>query len=401
MPTPRKTLVFGPAYLDRVLKVDAPLIDPTVGGAIDRSVTARPDFDSLRSRMREPTPDRLDPLAFEGGQGRRRDDLIVYGLDEGEIRVDLPDDWPGPAAVFRADERMLSKGEEATIRRVRGVAWHDDLGGMGAGYAKAFGGRLAWIAGEEGDVTGRVVSGLLDRHGIEHGPIHVPDRFSGWTLLITSGEHGDKLALGVRDPHDEDVSFAPIRDEPCDLLVAASMTNKRAASALKGANARVRFFAPSRRNILQSNDRRGPTAEPRIGQFARHIDVLSCNRGEWEALDDREEVAWRLSILAVTDGPRGAEVRYTSPTGDAGLLAIPAFPRREPPKDTNRAGEAFASTLVTTLLDAGWSPGTTSDDLIRRAAERASAAAALVLDRVDFGFPTAEEVDGALRAGVV
>jgi sugar/nucleoside kinase (ribokinase family) len=171
------------------------------------------------------------------------------------------------------------------------------------------------------------------------------------------------------------------------------MTNTRAASALKRTDARVRLFAPAMRNMAD--------VDPKVSQFARQIDILCCNRGEWEAIDDREEVAFRLAILAVTDGPDGAEVRYTTPTGDAGRLEVPAFPRRRPPRDTNRAGEAFASTLVATLLDAGWEPGPAPDDLVRLAATRASAAAALVLDRVDFGFPEAEEIDDAVREGRV
>jgi ribokinase len=141
--------------------------------------------------------------------------------------------------------------------------------------------------------------------------------------------------------------------------------------------------------------------DPKVSSFARDMDILCCNRTEWESLADREEVAWRVSILVVTDGPRGAEIRFTAPNGDTGFLTTPAFPRREPPKDTNRAGESFAATLVTTLLDGGWSPGTTEEGLIRVAGERASAAAALTIGRVDFGFPTAAEIDEAVRTGHV
>ena len=36
------------------------------------------------------------------------------------------------------------------------------------------------------------------------------------------------------------------------------------------------------------------------------------------------------------------------------------------------------------------------DGLIRTAAQRSAAAAALVLDRVDFGFPSGAEIDAAL-----
>ena len=38
---------------------------------------------------------------------------------------------------------------------------------------------------------------------------------------------------------------------------------------------------------------------------------------------------------------------------------------------------------------------------MQSAAGRASAAAALVLDRLDFGFPDSEQIDAALRAGRV
>ena len=77
---------------------------------------------------------------------------------------------------------------------------------------------------------------------------------------------------------------------------------------------------------------------------------------------------------------------------------MPAFPRRQPPRDTNRAGESYAATLLSTLLDHGWdaASGVVDDALIRTAAQRASAAAALELDRVDFGFPSDAEIDAAL-----
>lgn len=364
MPTLRKILVFGPAYLDRVLKVDRPLIDPAVGGVIDRSAPGR----------------------WEEVGGRA--DLLIVGLDEGDIRVELPPDWPGPVGVIRAGDRHRGRAP----REARGVAWHDDLGGMGSGFAKAFGGTLHLPLGDDTDPINPRVIRLLDDAGIDCRPARIPGRLGEWTLLLTSGEFGDKLPIGFRDPGQIDQTD-PAPEEPCDLLVAASMTNRRAAAALAHPSARVRLFAPAMRNMTD--------ADPSVSAFARDIDILCCNRTEWEALADREEVAWRVPVLAITDGPRGAEIRYTTPTGEAGRLEIPAFPRSHPPKDTNRAGEAFASTLVTSLLDSEWSPDSTPDDLIRRAAERASAAAALVLDRAEFGFPADEEIERALEEGIV
>jgi ribokinase len=140
-----------------------------------------------------------------------------------------------------------------------------------------------------------------------------------------------------------------------------------------------------------------------VSRFAGSIDVISCNRQEWEALEDREEVAWRVSVLVITDGPNGASARFTKPDGDTGAVQVPAFPRDRPPRDTNRAGEAFAATLVSDLLAGGWNPGSgvVDEPLVRRAMLRASASAALVLDLIEFAFPAAEEIAAAVQAGRV
>ena len=237
-----------------------------------------------------------------------------------------------------------------------------------------------------------MISALLAAKGIDHRPIRVPDLPADWTLLLTSGAHGDKLPIGFRGCHSALPDFETSGDPPCDLLVVASMTNRLAASALL-APAKVRFFAPAMRNMLDCS--------PPIADFGVGFDVLACNRREWEALADRDAVAEAVGILALTDGPRGSSVAFRSEEGGWGEVRVGAFPRARPPVDTNRAGEAYASTLVSALLDAGWSPGPASEATVRAAALRASAAAALVLDRDDFGFPSPSEIDEAIRAGVV
>jgi ribokinase len=264
---------------------------------------------------------------------------------------------------------------------------------MGAGFAAALGGELISALGPEDDPTSRAVADRLARAGVAHRPIRVPDRPADWTLLITSAGFGDKLPIGFRGCHAALPGLPGDIDGACDLRVVASLPNRLAAEALRKPGAAVRVFAPAMRNML---DRDVP-----LSRFARSIDVLACNRHEWESLADREEVAWRVSILAITDGPRGSVVRFTTPTGEVGCVEVPAFPRSRPPRDTNRAGESYAATLLTALLDGGWQPGIAEPALVRTAAGRASAAAALVLDRADFGFPTPDEIDDALRAGRV
>ncbi len=368
--TKRRVAVFGPAYLDRVLRVDRPLIDPDLGPPIDQSVDGAWKFGvEYRVTVRDP-------------QG--------YTL-----AIELPDDWPGPTGEV-AVERPLRDGLQGT-RIVRGLAWHDDLGGMGAGYAAALSGRVTSALGPESDPTSRAIERRLADVGIAHDPIRVLDRSADWTLLISSGEFGDKLPVGFRGCHAALVpeSLDAMAQQSCDLRVVASLPNPLAARILRASGACVRFFAPAMRNMLDH--------DCSVATFADSVDILSCNRREWETLEEREDVAWRVSILIVTDGPDGCIVRFTTPTGEPGLLRIPAFPRDRPPRDTNRAGESHAAAFLDTLFEHGWAAdsGVIDQSLVRLAAERASAAAALVLDRIDFGFPTAAEIDSALVAGRV
>lgn len=364
---PAKVRVFGPAYLDRVLRVDQPLRRRDEGGPIDRSVEGQ-----------------ADPSA-----GLTSGALELVG-DSGRILIDpLPFDWPGPVGTIRLRTNGL-RFSHAT--RTRGVAWQDDLGGMGAGYARALDGELVVILGDRDDPTSRAIRILLDREGVSSTPIHRTGMAADWTLLVTSGPHGDKLPIGFRGL----LRSAPLFqtcDDRCDLLVVASLTNRLAASALGSRPARVKFFAPTLRNML---DR-----EPPLTSFASGIDVLSCNREEWEACADRDSVAEAVRLLLVTEGSQGSLVRYVGPEGRRLEARMPAFPRARPPRDTNRAGECYASTFLASLIDQGWQPGPLDEDQVSRAASRASAAAALVLDRTDFGFPTADEIDEALHLGRV
>jgi ribokinase len=268
---------------------------------------------------------------------------------------------------------------------------------MGAGFAAALGGTLVGALGPEDDPASRAIEECLRRHGVSHRCLRVSGQLADWTLLATSGEFGDKLAVGFRGCHAAlDVgALGPALAEACDLRVVAGLPNRTAAVALRAPGARLRLFAPAMRNMI---DR-----DPPVSAMAGAVDVLCCNRLEWEALDDREEVAARLSILVVTDGPSGSQARYTDPRGDSRTFQEPAFARARPPRDTNRAGEAFAAVFTATLLDRGWEPasGVIEEAVIASAMHRAAAASALVLDRTDFGFPNDEEITAAVARGIV
>ncbi len=362
MPDPRRVQVFGPAYLDRVLLVDGPIHEsgqPPVDQSVDGVLTF--------------------------GHGLRFSTSAGFS-----VTIEPPDDWPGPTVLIDLSGVTI----RADVAR-RGLAWHDDLGGMGAGFAAALGGELIHAVGSVDDPMSREILDRLDRLSIRRRTIRVPQNQADWTLLVTSGPFGDKMPVGFRGCHAAVGSLKPALREAgdCDLRVVASWPNRLAAEALNAPGAGVRVFAPTLRNM---RDR-----EYSVVRFAESIDILCCNLREWEALDDREQIAWRIPVLAVTNGPSGSSVRFTTPEGEPGRVDLAAFPRLKPPRDTNRAGEAFAATLITSLLDAGWSNGVVDQALMTRAAERARAAAGLVLDRLGFGFPTTAEIDTAIRAGRV
>lgn len=362
--------VFGPAYLDRVLRVDQPLLDRDGGPPLDQSVEGRPRFGSG------------DRLALVDALGTT-------------LSVAVPDDWPGPRGSVELEQAMASVPQGT--RNLRAEGWTDDLGGMGAGFASALDGTLISALGGENDPTSQAVEALLGRYGIVHRALRVVDRSADWTLLVSSGGHGDKLAVGFRGCHAALAAEAlnPALAEPCAVRVVAGLPNRLAAVALRAPGAGFRLFAPAMRNMI---DR-----EPPVSEFAGAVDILCCNRREWEALDDREEVAARVSILVVTDGASGSESRYTDPQGDARTIRLPAFPRDRPPRDTNRAGEAFAAILTATLIGLDWdsASGVIDDETMATAMGRASAAAALVLDRPELGFPTDSEIDATIRTGRV
>src|SRR5215213_2119537 len=96
----RRIVVFGPAYLDRVLRVDRPLLEPELGGPLDQSVDGRLEFGPGLT------------LADPGGP---------------LIEIDLPAGWPGPTGVVHLS-RSVIPAQAPSCLRLRAVAWHDDLG---------------------------------------------------------------------------------------------------------------------------------------------------------------------------------------------------------------------------------------------------------------------------------
>src|SRR6185312_1970858 len=128
--------------------------------------------------------------------------------------------WPGPRGRVLLSQSLPGLSPSRP-RSVRGRSWHDDLGGMGGGFAAALGGTLISALGPEDDATSRAVAQRLAAAGIPHRPLRVPDRAADWTLLVSSGEFGDKLPIGFRGCHAALGSLGPWCGQTCDVRVVA------------------------------------------------------------------------------------------------------------------------------------------------------------------------------------
>ena len=83
-----------------------------------------------------------------------------------------------------------------------------------------------------------------------------------------------------------------------------------------------------------------------LASFADCIDLLCCNRTEWEALDDREVVAEVVPMRAITDGPLGIDLEFTNPAGERrniGIVGSPPPLRAVLRVDKNPAAECRGS----------------------------------------------------------
>ena len=134
----RRVAVFGPAYLDRVLRVDRPLVDQPGHPPLDQSHEGVGRF----------------------APGNR---LEIVDPSGNAIEVALPDGWPGPTGQILLAQSLHSGA--AGRRFVQGLSWADDLGGMGAGFAAALKGTLHSALGREDDPTSREISDLWQGRG--------------------------------------------------------------------------------------------------------------------------------------------------------------------------------------------------------------------------------------------
>jgi ribokinase len=348
-------IVFGPAYIDRVLTIAQPLL-PTAGApSFDQSVTAT----------------NMEPLAepqvcLDGSIGDR---LVFH----------LPKNTGCPGLRFTLQEPLLVRlcvGQ--TIPCVTGQYAVEtvrfQLGGMGAGYAKACHGLLRAPFGA--DETGRLVQTLLDEAGVSVSPSILPACQSDASLIILT-PRAEKLAVGVRDAlrhwryTEEDATLA----QAARAVIFCGAPNALVADILsRGVDAAV-MYAPNMRNV-------DDTTVP-LATLAPYIHYLAMNALEWAHLGEPQVLLATIPLISVTDGAHGSRVYVYGRR-----LDIPAVPHPAP-RDTNRAGETYAATLFNALLAIypNFPKDRLDEDAVRWAAVQASRQASRQLDITSFDFP--------------
>jgi sugar/nucleoside kinase (ribokinase family) len=347
--------VVGPAYLDDVVDVE---------GALCLDGRTRIDYsrtEARRSRLAEPGACLL--IESPGGDSIRVTDPSA----KGGLRIELAEDRIVDAA---GDAPPLRSTVSLRGRRTL-------LGGMGAGYALALGGRLVLPVGED-DAEGREMLRLLDAHGITHRAVPVAGQATDTTLLVWSST-GDKLPIGRR------TASRAVRAEALlaqctgtDLTLVTSLPNARVARLVQALGGWV-MFTPSLRNVREGG----------MGEIAQRVDALAMNSTEWRGAE--AQVGKSCPLVTVTRGPDGAAVRFRDEAGELRWTEVPAAPAPAM-TDANRAGEAFAAGFLGALVESQWPGpmrvGRYSAAAVREAAQFGAAAAALELGIRDLAFPT-------------
>lgn len=357
----RRYLVFGPAYLDVVVETAVPLIPGDPALLVDQSLPAL----------------RMTP---------RGDDLLVVNGPTGDRLIfPLPADASSMAATYTLTEpvlaRLLGAETQRTVAAEYPVArFVTQLGGMGAGYAKAFDGLLRAPFGAVNDVpdaVGQAVLGWLQEYGITVAPALLPGYASDSSLVLLSAQ-GDKLAIGVRAAmvrwQATDADRALVAE--ADALVFCGAPNALVGKVLSWRPAAPVMCAPALRNVMD-------TATP-LSALAGGIHYLTLNALEWAHLADAEHVRAMVPVITVTDGPRGSRVLLRDEE-----LTIPAE-SYVGPANTNRAGETYASTFFKVLLSEQpdfYQRGVVPTEIAMRAGLIATAQATRQLAIPGFAFP--------------
>ena len=349
-------LVFGPAYLDIVLEIDTPLISGAPALRLDQSLPAS------------------HAIPRDDGQ------ILLKGPTGDCLCFHLPQEGIPAAATYGLVEPVLARllGEQ-TPRTVTGdycvSIFRSQLGGMGAGYAKAFNGLLRLPLGR--DVTGRRIEQELEHQQIRAIP-HYLDCDTDSSLVILSAQ-GDKLAVGVRE------AMVRWRTDAEDRALVAQATALVFCGAPNALMAEVLAWGPDCPVMCAPAMRNVRDTDVPLAELAPHIHYLTLNALEWEHLAGKECCRTAIPLITVTEGARGSRLLPR----DSEEIFIPAIPSSGD-VNTNRAGETYGATVFKTLLREApdfYRSGRISRALARQAGEFATMQAARQLAITGFAFP--------------
>lgn len=346
-------IVFGPAYRDLVVEVDSSLLSGVQ--RLDQSVPAI-------SR-----------------QARADGKLFLAGPAGDAVCVILPPSWQAEASTIQLAEPILARlhGDAAvpmtSLLNARAV--RRQLGGMGAGYARALRAMLCLPLGR--DDEGAELLSALGEEDIVTAPRYLDDPTDASLVLLSHA--GDKLATGMRaaithwQAAVEDHALAA----GARALVFCGAPNSFAAELLDRSPDGPVLYAPAMRNILDCH--------LPLATLAPRIACLSLNALEWSHLAGRERCREEIPVITVTAGAEGSRIFLRGGTE----LTVPALP--VPTSiDVNRAGETYGAAFFQTLLhDApGWHRSRMVDlELARQAGMTAARQAARQLTIAGFAFP--------------
>lgn len=365
------TLVFGPAYLDNVVRINTPIV-----------------------------PDRSRIIDI-GANGRWTPDasgaIDIFDVDGGRLTIKLPNEQNAISGRYEIQGVLPN---DFFPNCIVADQIDSDLGGMGAGYAAALQARLVYCRGNSEDPITERVKSCLDQYAIENQSVVVSHCNSDWTLLISSGNYGDKMPIGMRGCHDSATVkslLAAAAIQSPEVVVVASLRNDLMRDLLKFYKNSIRVLAPAIRNCREQ--------AVLLSQCALDCELLTLNEAEWAMLGPSNQQQFMASnaIICVTQGPSGTTINWRVSTGERHFYHEPAFPRTVPPNDTNRAGEAFGSAFLKSLLQSGWCRAYNQPDLemIQRAARLASVTAGLTINITSFGFPSDDQTRSAIANGMI
>ncbi len=347
------SLIYGPAYLDTVITISEP-IAPELTAPLDQSL----------------------PIKKITADDSRQISIIS---DIGDcLNLILPANSTTTGGEYYLREAILSRryGDKSLpiVSKYSAESCIRQLGGMGAGYAKAVGGRLRVPLGD--DNPGDILLNILKSHNISVLPTILSGYSTDTTLLIQS-KSGDKLAMGLRDallqwqPDSNDYTLI----NQADCVIFCGAPNRFMTELLLSDISTPVICAPSMRNIDDS-------AYP-LYDLVNKIDYLAMNALEWKHLSNHDKFISEIPLITITDGARGCDIYIHGKS-----FFYPALPHPGP-VDTNRAGETYASTMLKAILHfyPQFPDADISEDMLSNIAKIANKQAHRQLDITSFNFP--------------